>query len=134
LTGEPSPQSVGLSFGNSIHDIVAIVKCYDQLRNLLRRVLEVIIHRNDNVIASSADTEKQRVVLAKVAHQAKPEDLRTALCEVLHDRPASINASVVNQDHLVLVPKGGQHMQDTVDELREAFLTVEYGHNYRDSR
>jgi hypothetical protein len=73
-------------------------------------------------------------VLAKVAHQAKAEDMRTASCEVRHDGPASISASVVDQDDLVIAPKGGQYRQDTADELRETFLTLKYGHNHRDSR
>src|SRR5665213_3421463 len=104
-TGELPPQSAGRGCGRPVYDIAAIVECCDQLRYLLRRVLEIIIHRHDNVVASPPDTEEQRVVLAKVAHQAKAKDMRTALCEVLHDGPASISTSVVDQDDLVLAPK-----------------------------
>ena len=55
-------------FGCTIDDIIALFQFLQEVGNLVRWVLEVIVHRHDGFVLRRADAREQRIMLSIVAH------------------------------------------------------------------
>ena len=63
-----------LVLGCSIDHIGVAIQTCEQLVQLFWRVLQVIIHRDDQLVLCSAQPAQERVVLPVVAHHVKATD------------------------------------------------------------
>jgi len=72
-----------------------------QPRDLLGRMLEVVIHRDRGVVAGQAHSAQDRVVLPVVAQQVDPADPWLLGRQLFDDRPGGVLAAVVHQDGFV---------------------------------
>src|SRR4051812_1063675 len=59
---------------SAVNDVEAVIELVEKCTDLRRRVLEVVIHRDDHVVASAADPGEQRVVLPVVSHEVEAAD------------------------------------------------------------
>ena len=98
----------------AVDDVVAAVELGEQLRDLLRRVLEVVVDRDDDRAVRRADPGEERVVLSVVPHQVDPADARVRRGELLDPLPARVVAAVVDEHDLVV--GAVEHRGDPLDE------------------
>ena len=69
-----------------------------QRRDGLRAVLEVVVHRDDDVVSSCADSGEKGVVLTEVAEQVQANDAGNWSTEFSDHVPAVIGAAVDHED------------------------------------
>jgi hypothetical protein len=91
-----APEAVLLGNGDAIHDIVALGQLGEQLRHLIGWMLEVVVHGDDDRVASSTNSRQQCVVLAVVAHQVDAIYRRLALHQGADDLPTLVTTPVVD--------------------------------------
>src|SRR4030095_645406 len=87
----------------TVNDVVAFVQFLKQFPYLFRRMLEVIVHRHDDVKPCGPYSAQQRVVLPIVAHEIDTLYPRVSIAELLDDGPTRIPTAVIYKDHLVFV-------------------------------
>src|SRR5215216_4847133 len=93
----------------AVNDVVAFGQLVQQVWDLLRRVLQVVIQRDDDLVAGSAYAAEHGVVLAEVAHEADATHPAVAARYLLNDSPARVLAAVVDQHDFILAGEGGKH-------------------------
>jgi hypothetical protein len=64
--GHVAPEAVLLALRRTVHGVVAFAQLVQQPRHLLGRMLEIVVHRDGDVVAGQAHAAKERVVLAVV--------------------------------------------------------------------
>src|SRR5437660_5861290 len=99
-----------------VHYVVPFGQLLQQSRDLLGRMLEIIVHGDDDLVPSSPDATQERVVLAVIAHQADAPDPGIGFPELRNDPPTRINAAVVYKYELE--PRGSS-LQRHAQPLRE---------------
>ena len=80
-----------IPFRRSINDVVPFRELCQQPRDLLRRLLQVVVHRDDDVVAARTNAAQECVVLTVVAHQVD------ALISGWRPHSASIVAQLVSR-------------------------------------
>src|SRR5437016_11585809 len=88
-----------------VHYVVPFGQLLQQSRDLLGRMLEIVIHSDDDFVPSSPDATQERVVLAVIAHQADAPDPGIGLPELRNDPPTPISTAVVYEYEFE--PRGG---------------------------
>ena len=84
----------------AVDDVVALVELREQPRNLLGRVLEIVVDGDDRSPTRGTDSGKERVVLAVVPCEI--ETPHPPICPgCLHDPvPTPVGAAVVHENEL----------------------------------
>jgi hypothetical protein len=100
LRGEVAQQSVLLLDRRAIDDIVGFRQHGQEPGDLLRRVLEIVVERNDHLALRRADPAEEGVVLPEVADQVDGPQPGLGCCELTDALPARVGAAVVDQDDL----------------------------------
>ena len=72
----------------------------DEPRDVLRLVLEVAVHRHDDLAAGAREPGVHRRVLAEVALEADGAHARVAGVQPLDRRPRAVGRAVVDEDQL----------------------------------
>jgi len=124
LRGQVAPQAMLLLLGRAVHDIIALVQPGQQRADLLRRVLEVIVHGHQRGVRRQPDAAQQSVMLAVVAHQIHPAHPGIAPRQALDRGPASVAAAIVDQDRLIARSQGGQDSGQPGQQWLQAVLAV----------
>ena len=119
LGGDIAPQPVLLHGRRAVDDVGFRSEAREKLRDLLRRVLQVVVERDRQLVARPADAAEKRIVLAVVAHQAHALDPRVSLREVLDHRPGAVGAAVVDEDQLELGRRALEHRLELAHQLRQ---------------
>lgn len=102
----------------------------EQLRDLLGRVLAVVVHGHDEPAARPAEARHEGVVLPVVPHELHGHDpRRPADVELPQDLPGVVPAAVVDKDHLVGHPRPVEHRLDALQEPNEPLAGVVHGNN-----
>ncbi len=84
--------------------------------DLLRRVLEVVVHRDDRVELGRPYARENGVVLTVVAGQVDRLDLLMLMGQPSGNVPGVVRAAVDDQDHLVLVRSGVTRREKPIHE------------------
>ncbi len=88
--------------GAPVHDVEALVQLGKEFRDLLGRVLEVVIERDDDLVSRCADPGQESVVLSGVSHQVEAADEVVGGRQLDDPSPARVAAAVVHEDELVV--------------------------------
>jgi hypothetical protein len=96
-----------------------------QLRDLLRRVLQVVVDRDDHFPPPpSATPASSALLLAVVPHQVDPADSGIAFGKAARFDPSSVDAAVVDENELVVEPvEDGGHAVG--EELQRPLAVVD---------
>jgi hypothetical protein len=87
----------------SVDDIHVGTKAFDQLADLLRWVLEVIVQRHDDPVLRCTDPAQQRVVLSVVPTHPYPADAPVMFGQSLDHVPGLVSTAILDQDDLEAV-------------------------------
>ena len=63
-------------FGRAINNVESVFQLFEKSRDFFGRMLQIVIDRHDHVVFRRADPAQQGVMLAIVAHQIQPADIR----------------------------------------------------------
>jgi hypothetical protein len=123
---------VGHLHGRAIHHVGAAIELREKARDVLGRVLQVVVDRDDRVSAGGADTGEQRVVLAVVAQEIEAPEIRVPGGQLGDLRPGVVGAAVVDEDDF---RRGrGQGAREALDEEWERTRAVVDGYDDGDLR
>ncbi|GHH64168.1 hypothetical protein GCM10017673_06360 [Streptosporangium violaceochromogenes] len=87
---------------DAVHQVQAVaLQGGQQQGDLLGRVLEVVVHRDDHLEPRLPDAGDQGVVLAVVARQVDRADALDAAGQLQGRLPGVVRAPVHHEDHLV---------------------------------
>jgi len=117
LAGEVAPETVRFLGGRPVDDVLVRSEGLQQLRDLLRRMLQVVIDGDDELVAGQADAAKQRVVLAVVAHEVNTPHPAVIARKALDHAPRAVAAAVVDDDQLIVSRGRVQHRLKPADQL-----------------
>ena len=122
------PDAVWIPFRRSINDVVPFRELCQQPRDLLRRLLQVVVHRDDDVVAARTNAAQECVVLTVVAHQV--DALISGWRPQRFDRrPAGVAAAVVDQDDFVGRAGCADDRNQAVDQRGKRGGAVVYGND-----
>ena len=107
----------------------ARVERVEQLRDVLRLVLQVAVHRHDRVAAGAREPGVHRRVLAEVALEAHDAHARVALVERAQPREGAVGRAVVDEDRLPVAAV--QRRGDAPVQLVDRALLVQHRDNDR---
>ena len=107
--------------GKPVDHIVPFGQPVEQQADVLRLVLQVIVHRHDHTVACDPNSTEERVMLTKVPHERNSANPLVAMAELLDNRPAMIRAAVVDQHNLVFFREAGQGFRERCRKLGQAF-------------
>src|SRR3954462_11723094 len=96
------------TLGGAIDDIISLVQSIKELSDLFWRVLQIIVHCDNNVIVCRANATEQGVMLPVVAHKIDATHPWILACQVAHNIPATVTTTIINKDDF-----------ESVDERRE---------------
>src|SRR5512132_3038132 len=92
---------VATSVPPTARDVASVLYARDELRNVLRGVLKVSVHRDEDVALSPHETRVHRRVLAEVALEPDASDVLSVGGVRFLDRgPRAVGGSVVHEDEL----------------------------------
>ncbi len=81
--GYVAKQSVTITLRVSVHNVIALIQLSQELSNLFRRVLKIVIHGDNYFVAGLPNTAQQSVALAVVPQERKNTNPRVSLfCRV----------------------------------------------------
>ena len=134
LRGERASPGVFAPLAPAGCDVRAVRHGADQLREVRRLVLQVSVHRDDDVAARADESRVHRRVLAEVALEAHSLDPRVARVESLDRRPGAVARAVVHDDHLERARVALEDLDGLGHDLLYGSLLVEDGHDEGDVR
>jgi hypothetical protein len=108
----------------AVDDVVAFVELVQELRDLLRRVLQIVVNRYDRLPARSPDPGEQRVVLTVIPRQIEASNTCVEPRELGDPLPAVVAATVVDEDELILERAGAECLRDAFREQSERRAAV----------
>ena len=100
LRGKRAPPGVFAPPAPAGCDVRAVRDGADQLREVGGLVLQISVHRDDDVAAGANEARVHRRMLAEVALEANRLDPRVARVQSLDRRPGAVARAVVHDDHL----------------------------------
>ena len=84
----------------TVDDIVLRFQRRQHWRNLADRMLQIVVHREDNAMLGRADAAQERVVLPVIPAHSDASHPAVRMCEVFNDLPGTVAAPVFGEDHL----------------------------------
>ena len=113
------------------HDVGAGHRLVDEVDDLLRRVLQVVVHRDHVVAGGVAQAAEVRVVLPVVAEQVDRAHVLVPFHGVAQDVPRVVGAAVVDEHDLVREALRLEEGDRAVDRGADQRLAVEHGDHDR---
>lgn len=119
---------------NAVNQVVsARLDGRQQTRDLLRRVLQVVVHGHHEPSAAVAETAHQRIVLAKIPHELYEHDpIGIFPLKVDEHLPGVIRARIVDKNDLVRPRTNVQHGPQPPHDIRERVGRAIDGDDHRD--
>ena len=114
---------------NDIH-IVALIHNFDELRNLFGRMLEIVVHCDNEISLDIMETAQKGGMLAEISCHLEYFDPVVLCAESLHDFPGAVLGTVIHQEQF----KGFFYFfieyfcQPCVQLIQHVFAVV-YGNN-----
>ena len=130
---EVAEQAVLLAFRRAVDDVGALGERGEQRRDLLRRVLEVVVHGDDDRGGGGADAAQHRVVLPVVPQEPDAVDPGVRGGQALDGRPAGVPAPVVDQQQFDRRANRRAAGRDPRDQQLQAVGGVVDRHDDRDA-
>ncbi len=96
-------------FRIAVDRVKAFIHLRQKFGNLLRRILEVIIHCDDHIHPRLPDPAQKRIMLAVVPHKAERPNPCVLSRKLLHHGRTCITTVIVDQDQLVIRGNCRQH-------------------------
>ena len=127
--GQRAPPGVVARGPPAARDVVAGLDRLDEPRHVLRRVLEVAVHRHDDRAADAGQARVHRGVLAGVPLQAHRPHARVGLVQPLERREGPVGRPVVDVEHLVGAAEGLEGARQPGVQLVERRLLLEERHD-----
>ena len=87
---------------HAVHNVVPLRELGEQRRNFLRRILEIIVNCDNDLVVCATDACKQGVVLPIIPHQTDPMNPGENRCQTAYYGPALITTGIIDQDDFVL--------------------------------
>ena len=115
----------------SARNVVAGLDRLDESRNVLRLVLEVAVHRDDDVPARPRQPGMHRGMLAEVAFEADGAHAHVGCVKALEGGERAVRRAVVHEDQLEGARPGIERCDRTPVELVDRPRLVEDRHNDR---
>ena len=115
-----------LRLGCPVNDVIPFLEAGYEARNLFRRILQVVVHRHDDVVFRQPDAAEQGVVLAVIPHEVDTLNAGEALRQRGNHIPASIAASVVDENHLEWIAGSGEHGMEPFHQEGQGLFAVVY--------
>ena len=123
-----------MPYGRAVNDVPSLLPQGEELRDLLRRMLEVVIYGDGGVVDRRPEAAQQRVVLPVVAHQVDAPDVGITPRQVLDAAPAAFRASIVDQDDFPSqLGRAAQNGSHPADELGEDVARAMDGDHHGDA-
>ena len=122
--------SVWFLFRRAVDYVESRVELDEQLGQLLRRMLQVVIHGDGRFKAGGADAGEDGIVLSIVPHHAKAAHPRVLDRESLDDRPTFITTTVVDEDQLMGQARRLEHRSEPGDKVRQDSSAVVDRHDH----
>src|SRR5262245_58871556 len=91
---------MGFFAGRTINDIIALGQFLEQAGRFFGRILKIIVHGDNDVVARRANAAEQRIVLSVIPHQVYPDNTLMGLRQRLNDFPALVPAAIVYENDL----------------------------------
>ena len=106
----------------AVDKVGAALNRLDQKWNVLGPMLEVVVHRDDEVTTRLPDTG-ERVVLPEVAAQVDAAYLLILPCQLVDQSPRVVGAAVIDEHDLVATGRVAKDRGDTLNEFGEKAST-----------
>ena len=118
-----------------VHNVISFFKFIHQKRQLLRGMLQVIIHRNTGIITGSPYTAERGIMLTEIPGQVKsPDDLRIGTLQIQQSVPAVVRTAVVYQNDLISREQFREYLNQPFCKLGNGAFPVINRYNYRNNR
>jgi hypothetical protein len=130
---EIAPQAVLRFVRSTVGDFVTRGERLEQQGDLADRMLQIVVHGDDDVVARGTDAAQQRIVLAVVTAQANAAHALVVECQPAHDIPRAIVAAVLDQDDLEALDQHGHRRHQLPMQLDEVRLGIEHRDHDRDA-
>ena len=114
-----------------VDDLVAVAPSRRELREHLRRMLEVAVHHDHRVAACEIDSGADRQLVAEVPRELRDLETRVGAMELEHRHVAEVVAAVVDEDHLDVAVELGEYRCESAVELGQRLLLVVYRYDDR---
>ena len=135
LVGHPDFRNVFAFFAHTAHVIGAAVHRREQLADLLGRILQVCVERDDPFAANALEAGDDRQMLPVVGvEEYDPRHVRPCLELILQQRRGAIAAAVVHEDHLVRHGERVERRIKSREQRRQTRLLVVDGYYHRKVR
>lgn len=132
--GENDPgQPVPLPARHTVNDVITLPHLFEQTGDLLRRMLQIIIHRDDRPEPRGTHPAEDGVVLAVVLHEAESADELMFASQTTDLGPAAIPAGIIDEDDLEGLVERLQHRFQFGNQVRKNGLAVEHGDDNRNA-
>ena len=112
-------------------EVEAFFDFLEEAGNFFGIVLEIAVHRNDDVAAGEIEAGFERGGLAEIAAEADDVDAMIVLVNVGENFERVIAAAIVDENELVGLADGVHYLGDLHVERRDVFLLVEEGDHNR---
>jgi hypothetical protein len=134
LRGKRAAPGVLAPLAEARGDVGAVRDGFDQLREVRRLVLQVSVHRDDDVAPRADEPCVHRRMLPEIPLEAHRLDARVPRVEALDRRPRAVARAVVDDDHLERTRIGLENGHRLRHDLLDGSFLVEDGHDQRDIR
>ena len=101
---------------DAVDQVDSVGERLEQPGNLLGRVLEVVVHRDDGGEPRRTHAGEDRIVLAVVSGQPKPPNRRVLVRDGANDVPGVVGTSVDHEQNFVRGRVLLQHRRQALDE------------------
>src|SRR5208337_5271766 len=105
-------------------DIVAFRHFQKEMRDILRVVLKVPIHGDDDVALGKVKSRLESCGLPEIPPQPNDAYAGIALVDLIQDRRGSIPTPVVDKDELVRPPYGIEHLDEACVKWPDTLLLI----------
>jgi hypothetical protein len=108
-------------------DIMSGLDFREQLRDFLRRILQVGVERHDHLAARALERRHDRHVLAEIAVEVDDAHLLRPLCvKILEQHERVVTAAIVGEEDFERLADLVEHRGQAQEQRRQVFLLVVY--------
>src|SRR5262245_59252164 len=117
---------------DAVDQRITLVGLGQQSTNALRKLLEIVVERNDPVSVRPRNSADGGRMLSEVARQQDSAHARIRTCEALDQRPGSVPAAIVHENDFELDAALPEHLDDSPVQFRQCPGRPIYRNYYRD--
>src|SRR6202034_3398439 len=117
-------QIVGALHAPAADDVVAFLHLFDEARNFRRIVLQIAVHRNDDLALRVIEAGFQRGGLAEITAEAHGENPGIVAGDLRKLAEGAVFAAVVDENDLKRLANRVHHIDDFDVKLRNAFELI----------